>query len=229
MKVIDVIDVAPQVRTIRLERPKDFSYKPGQFLLVSMQVNGEMRRRAYSIASSPTEPDYVDITFKKVAGGMVSPRLYDLSIGDELDAKGPYGLFTLDETHLQNLVLVGGGTGITPLRSIMKFVVDKKLENVNISLIYGARTPLDLVYHDEIQAMHANHSKIRIFFTIEQDGGEPWPWHRGMVSVDFIKESVPDYAGCMYYLCGPPLMIEHLLHELVQQGVDPRNIHVDRW
>jgi glycine betaine catabolism B len=229
MKVIDVIDVAPEVRTIRLERPPTFSYRPGQFVLVSMKVNGEMKRRAYSIASSPTEPGYVDITLKRVKAGSVSPLLYDVAIGDELDVKGPYGLFVLDETHMQNLVLVGGGTGITPLRSILKYVVDKRLENVNISLVYGARTPIDLVYHDEIEAMHANHARINIFFTVNEDGGEPWPWHRGNVSVAFIKECVPNYQECIYYLCGPPIMVEHLLHDLVVERVNPSNIHVDRW
>ena len=228
LKVTEVIQRAYNVKSIRFEKPNDFTHRPGQFVLLSFDIYKESVKRAYSIASSPTE-NFLEITFKLVVQGKVTPVLWNIKAGDVMDVKGPYGFFTLEETHLENMVLIAGGTEITPMRSIIRYCVDKKLQNAKISLIHGARTPEELIYMDEMEKIHKSHENLNIFFTVNEDPSNSWPWHRGNITVDFIKENVHDFLGATYYLCGPPIMIETLLNDLEQHGVNPSKIHIEKW
>lgn len=228
LKILDVIQQVPEVRTLRFERPEGFSFRPGQFVLIAQEVNGQVKKRAYSIASSPTEP-CIDITLKRVQGGQVSPLLYEKKPGEVLEVKGPYGRFYLDEEHMDNIVLVAGGTGITPARSIIKYLVDKKLDHVKVSLFQGARNPEELIYHQEFEHIHHEHHNIGIYFTVDAAEGAYWPWQQGHITVDFIKSCAHQLVEPIYYLCGPPRMVENLMHDLEEAGVPPQHIHTDRW
>lgn len=228
LKILEIIDRAPQVRSIRFERPEGFEFRPGQFVLVLLKIDGKLEKRAYSISSSPTEHGHIEITFKSVDGGAFSPALFKQEKGTTIEVKGPYGLFTLDESHMENLVLIAGGTGISPIRSILKYMIDTG-KQVPTSIIYGARTPQELIYHDEFQAIHQRYPLIGIYFTVDNDGGTPWPWHRGHIDKEFIKECVHDLHGAHYYVVGPPKMIQNLLHYLEELGVPTNHIHTERW
>lgn len=228
LKIVDVIDRAPNVKSIRFERPAMFSFKPGQFLLLALDINESKEKRAYSIASSPTEKEYLEITFKKVEGGTFSPVLYEQKEGNTLDVKGPFGLFTLDKHHMNNLVLIAGGTGITPIRSIIKYIIDTDAEK-QITLIYGARTPPELIYEKELQEIHQQHPNIGIYFTVNEDPANAWSWHKGNIEQAFIKECVHDLQGATYYIVGPPKMITNVMHDLETLGVNPSQIHTERW
>jgi glycine betaine catabolism B len=228
LKILDVIQRIPEVRTLRFERPASFDFKPGQFVLLSVPINGVLEKRAYSIASSPTEQGILDVTLKRVEGGKCSPVFYDQKPGTLMEVKGPYGLFTFDKTHMENMVLIAGGTGVTPMRSIIKFIADTKMV-ARVSLIEGARRPQELIYHDEFEEIHKDNPDIGIYFTVNSPEGEYWPWHQGHITIDFIKESVHDLLGATYYLCGPGKMVENLMHDLEHVGVNPSQIHTDRW
>ena len=228
LKILEVIDRVHRVRTLRFEKPEGFDFYPGQFALIAMEINGENVKRAYSYASSPTEP-YIDLTIKKVEGGKMSPKLYDSKPGDFLEVKGPYGRFYLDETHMHNIVLVCGGTGVAPGRSIVKYVVDKKLDHVKVSLFVGARRPQELLYKEEFEKIHQEHHNIGIFFTVNSADNQYWPWHQGVFTLDFIRECAHQLIGPIYYLCGPPNMVQDLMHDLEEGGVPPKNIHTDQW
>lgn len=229
LRILDVIDRVHYVRTLRLERPVNFYFRPGQFVLITINIDGELKKRAYSIASSPTENGFIDITLKNVENGKVSPVLYNKKPGDFLEVKGPYGMFFLDENHMDNIVLIAGGTGITPMRSIVKYIVDKKLNHVKVSLFEGARFPDELIYHEEFEKIHQEHSNIDIYFTVDSCNNQYWPWHQGHIDISFIKECAHQMIGPIFYIAGPPRMIENLLHDLEEAGVPTTNIHTDRW
>jgi len=226
LTILEVIDRGPNIRSLRFDKPKNFTYTSGQFVMISVPVNGKIMKRAYSLASSPTE-DYLEITLKAMPQGTVSPVLANLEKGTSLEVKGPFGMFKLDEHHTERLVLVAGGTGITPIRSILRTLVNEGKAKGKISLVYGARAPEEVIYKEEFEIIHKEHDNVGIYFTVAE--GENWPWHKGFLSAKFIAECVPDHKQATYYLCGPPKMVEVLLHDLSESGVDPKKIHVERW
>ncbi len=229
LKILESLDLVPEVKTIRIERPTNFHFRPGQFILISIPIKEELKKRAYSIASSPTEEDYLEISVKNVKTGLVSPIICSKKPGEFLEVKGPYGMFFLDESHMDNIVLIAGGTGITPMRSIVKYIVDRQLEHVRVSLFEGARCPKELLYREEFEKIHQTHHNIGIYFTVDNCRDEPWPWHQGHITKEFIQECAHEIIGPIFYIAGPPRMIENLLHDLEEAGVPTGNIHTDRW
>ena len=140
LKIIKIIDECPEVKTFRVEKHPEANifFYPGQFFMVRFEDN-KVFRRAYSISSSPTQKGFMEITMDLV--GEFTTKLFKSKVGDNLIFKGPYGRFYFTEEMKNNLVLIGGGLGITPLRSIIRYCTDKKLSN-KINFIYSARTPL---------------------------------------------------------------------------------------
>ena len=130
LKLLEVIQETPEVKLFRFEYPNDteFKFYPGQFMMVSFLDEHEIKySRAYSIASSPENREYIEIGLDKVA--KFTEKLFELNRGKILKFKGPYGKFYFSEEIKNNLVLIGGGTGITPLMSIVRYCNDKNLSN----------------------------------------------------------------------------------------------------
>ncbi|MBW7934414.1 MAG: FAD/NAD(P)-binding protein, partial [Gemmatimonadaceae bacterium] len=145
-------DETPDVRTYALRyRDADeqarFSYRPGQFVELSVFGAGEA---PFCLASSPTRTDGIDVTVRRV--GRVTDALFALAPGDEIGLRGPCGNgFDVEAARGHDLVFVAGGIGLPPLRSLIWNALDRRAEFGDITILYGARTPADLVYKDELR------------------------------------------------------------------------------
>jgi len=127
----EVVQDTPQVRLLRVSRPAGWDFLCGQFFMVSLADDPHTRvARAYSAASSPLEEEYIEIGFDKV--GVLTTRLFGLKAGDALRFKGPYGKFFFDDPSEEDIVLIGAGTGITPLMSIARYCAEKPLPNAEL-------------------------------------------------------------------------------------------------
>src|SRR5215475_14798748 len=141
--VTEIIPETADTKTLRCTRPADFDFLPGQFVNVTLALPGGQRvRRAYSIASSPLEPE-LDLTVRLLPGGLVSPILTnEVAKGDRLSLKGPYGRFVLED---KRLVWIAGGSGIVPFRSMWRYI-DQKALSTPFLLLYAVQDVDHLIY-----------------------------------------------------------------------------------
>ena len=228
LKIIKIIDESKDVKTFRLAVPDgiNMSFFPGQFFMVRFEDNLTLHR-AYSIASSTEQKKYLDITMNLVAE--FTKRLWSAKVGDSLIFKGPYGKFYFSEEMKNNIVLIGGGLGITPLMSIMRTCTDKKLQN-KISLLYSVRSPADIIYYEEIKKQKKTNPNLDYIITITRPLPEhKWDQRTGRIDQNILKEKIEDIEGSLYFLCGPLDFVKSIIAMLESLGVKREQIKTDIW
>ena len=202
-KVKEIIQRTYNVKSFRLDVEERLDFKAGQFCCVSLKAEQECKRYL-SISSSPTEKGYLEFT-KKITESDFSKKLCNMKVGDALEIRYPLGKFTLDDPE-ERIAFLSGGIGITPIRSICKFVVDNNL-GTDMVLLYANRTIKDIVFKEDFDAMQKVYPKLRVAHVL----CEPAPHFKctvGLINSQIIKNEIPDYALRKFYLCGPPVMVE---------------------
>ena len=224
-KIIKLIEETHDTKTIRFEKPQAFIYKPGQYGIFEHSFGDELIRRSYSFSSSPTE-EFLQITVKLMSKGIMSSYLHGLNEGDELSYNAPIGKFVFDD-HLTNVVFIAGGSGISPFRGMTKYIFDKNLDT-KVSLIYGSRSPKDIILEHEFQT-YLNHSNFKLFLTVDHPD-ENWQWHRGFIDANFIMEAVnKEINDKTYFIIGPALMVTSVKEALLSLGINEDIIRIDAW
>jgi len=201
-KIKEIIQRTHNVKSFRLERKKDIDFKAGQFMCVSLKTENQCKRYL-SISSSPTEKDYIEFT-KKLTQSDFSTALNGLKPGDSLMVQYPLGKFVLEDTH-NEIAFLSGGIGITPIRSICKYIVDKKLD-IDVILLYANHSIKDIVFKEDLELMQKQFPKLKVCHALS----EPAPGFEcisGRINGQIIKKEIPDYALRKFYICGPPLMV----------------------
>lgn len=202
--VKEIIPRTYNVRSFRFPRPETLSYKPGQFLFVTIKANGKELSKHFSISSSPTEKMHIEFT-KKLSESEFSTALKALKEGDWARIDAPYGKFTFEGEH-ERIGLLGGGIGITPLRSICKYCTDMRL-NTKATLLYGNRTENDIAFKKELETMQQQNKNLKVVFILNEANSE-WRGATGIIDAETVKKEIPDYRETVFYTCGPPAMVE---------------------
>lgn len=211
-KIKEIIQRNYNVKSFRLEPSETVDYKAGQFLLVKLK-NDPLLKRYLSISSSPTEKGYLEFT-KKLTPSDFSKTLDNLRVGDEVTIQYPFGKFVLDEDY-SKIAFLSGGIGITPIRSICKYVVDKNLGS-DIVLVYANRSVRDVVFKEDFNAMAKNYSNLKVAHVLcETEPG--FKCTVGRINAQVIKNEVLDYRERKFYLCGPPQMVEAMRKILAEE------------
>jgi ferredoxin-NADP reductase len=203
LKIKEIIPRTYNVKSVRLEVTDNVDYKAGQFLCVTLKTEKECKRYL-SISSSPTETGYIEFT-KKITESDFSQVLVNLQPGDWLNIQYPLGNFTLKDGDFK-IAFLSGGIGITPIRSICKYCVDKKLD-IDVVLIYANRSERDIVFKEDFQQMRKHYPKLKVVQVLSEPS-ENICCKTGRISSQTIKEEIPDYLSRRFYLCGPPAMVE---------------------
>jgi len=237
VRVDDVIRETPDAVTLVVSDPTGlpFVFTPGQFFTVCLTVDGEPVRRAYSASSSALVRSRVHLTVKRVAGGRVSNHLNDaLAPGDTLSLLGPSGSFTVKPEigGRRHLVLLAGGSGITPMMSLARTLLTVETET-RIDLVYGNRRPADIIFAGalaELAAQHAGRFTVRHVLQSPPDG---WEGGRGLLTRDVVEAelarlgALPDDAA--FFVCGPEPMMNEARAALLARGVAAERIHEERF
>jgi ferredoxin-NADP reductase len=225
-----LIDETPAVRSIELDPHAWPGHRAGQHVDVRLTAeDGYQAQRSYSIASAP-EDERVVLTVERLDDGEVSPYLVDeLRPGDKLEIRGPVGgYFVWEEVLGGPLLLVGGGSGVVPLRAMLRHhrAVGS---SVPARLLYSARTLEDVIYRDELTQLDAEDSiDVRLTLTREQPDG--WAGYMGRIDRELIDDVAwpPDDAP-LAYICGPTSFVETAASALVDLGHDPARIRTERF
>lgn len=207
LRVVDIIDETHDCKTFRMvgETPVLFSFKPGQFVTLTLPIGGKEVRRSYSISSSPSRPHCLELTIKRVPGGLVSNWMCDnVKLGDLLPMRGPSGKFSCFNYPSRKMLFIGAGSGITPVMSMLRWVVDTAAD-VDAFLFVSARTPKDVIFKNELEWMSSRHSGIRVAMTMTNrwSGGETWTGLTGRCDASMLKLLVPDLHERHAFMCGP--------------------------
>ncbi len=227
-----IVTETPSVKTFRLlpssnDRFLPFTFVPGQFLNVAFGIGGARMNRSYSISSSPTQRDYVELSVRREPRGAVSRHIHDLlKVGDLIEAGGPVGRFTFSGAEADSIVLIAGGVGVTPMMSITRYLTERAWAG-DIFFIYSCRTPTDVMFADEVAALQRLNPKLHVAVTISSAGGTDWKGPRGRISKELLTQTVPDLASRRIHLCGPPPLMDSIKAILTELGVPPDHVKTE--
>lgn len=214
LRVARIVMETPDVRTFRLVTLEGtglpFEYLPGQYLNLSLLIEGTPVNRSYTIASSPTHRDYCEITVKRDANGTASRFLHDsVQEGDLLDVSAPAGRFTFTGVESDSVVLIAGGVGITPLMSKIRYLTDCDWHG-EIFLVFGVRTESDIIFREELDDLCRRHSNLHVTVTLSRVDDVTWKGERGRVTADLLQRMVPNLGQRQIHYCGPADMNQSL-------------------
>ena len=234
LRVGSIITETPSVKTFRVrpslsDRFLPFTFVPGQFLNVAFCIGGARMNRSYSISSSPTQREYVDLTVRREPRGAVSRHIVDLlKVGDKVEAGGPVGRFTFTGKEADSIVLISGGVGITPMVSITRYLTEQSWAG-NIFFIYVCRTPPDLIFADEIGSLQRRNPKLRVAVAMSRPEGTDWKGARGHLTKELLTQTVPNLASRRIHLCGPPTMMDSTKAILAELGVPSDQVKTEAF
>lgn len=206
-----------------------FVYHPGQFCSFVLNIDGKKVVRSYTISSSPTRPYALEVTIKRVEGGLVSNWLADnLEIGDRVEISGPRGRFCLTPGKVpRKLLLLGAGSGITPVMSMARWLVDLSGE-VDAALVNCVRTPDDIVFRDELRHL-VRCGVLRDAHVVPSRADDSWTGPTGRVCPELLQTLVPDYAEREIYMCGPAGFMAAVTDFLRADGFDLGHLHTESF
>lgn len=205
-------------------------FRAGQFLTVEVEIDGTLHRRPYSLCSDPADPTRLAIAVKRVEGGLVSNHLNDtVDVGDTLAVRGPSGRFgrTLDLASTAPLVLVAGGSGITPLLAILRAALAGGRGSVEpITLVYANRRLQDVMFRDALDALSAAHPELRLVHILES---APSDWAGPVGRIDAAALDAVAHEHAEWCVCGPGPMMDAVRAALDGLGVPEARIHEERF
>lgn len=198
-----------------------FKYTCGQFAEISMLGIGES---PIGIASSPMDEELVQFTVKKYSTGVVTSALHNLSPGNMIGIRGPYGNgFPMKDFEGSNLVIVGGGFALTTLRSLTKYILHEKnrARFKDITVLYGARSPGELIYKSELKQWKER-DDINIHLTVDR-GDKNWKGRVGLVP-NVLRELAPGSENSIALICGPLIMVKYTMLPILDLGFRPERV-----
>lgn len=231
LRVLSVRDESLHVKTFVLDNTAGAipPHKPGQFVKVCVTPDGKECWRSFTICSSPTRRDVLELTIKRNPAGEVSNYLFDrLGAGDVLTIKGPQGGFYYDEArHAEPLLLVSAGSGITPMMSIVRYLA-VTMPQKPVAFVYGARSEADILFFDEMQGLLTQMPSLQYAVSLSRPS-DGWSGPCGRLSGELVREVAPDLASRRAFLCGPADFMEQLSAALVAGGLPEERIHTEQF
>jgi len=218
--IIDIKQETAAIKTFVLKPKSAFSFKTGQFIELTIPGLGEA---PFTPSSDPAKTETIDVTIMK-AGFITSVLHTESRVGDAVGIRGPYGKgYPLENYYGKDILVVGGGVGLAPLRSFL-FALFGQMHKFNkILLRYGSRTPGDIMYKDELSEW-AKKDKVDVMTTV--DMGEPaWKGNVGLVTT-ILKDLPIDLKKAVGVVCGPPIMMKFVNLKLLDLGFKPQDIYL---
>ena len=230
-RVVELVEETPRCTSIVLEPPDWPGHRAGQHVDVRLTAeDGYQAQRSYSIASGPEEAQLL-LTIERLDDGEVSPYLVDeLMPGDELELRGPIGgYFVWDDSLGGPLLLVAGGSGIVPFRSMLRHRAAVR-SSVQARLLYSSRSLSEVVYREELARLAADDDGVVVHFTLTREAPEGWRGYRRRIDREILSEVAwPPEQRPLIYVCGPTAFVETAASGLVELGHDAGRIRTERF
>lgn len=232
-----IVDESLDTKSFYFELPS-FIYDPGNFVMLSLPEDKEdkKKRRAYSISSSPSETirtNLISVTIKLVEGGYFTTKIFSEEFSKNhprLFLAGPYGHSVFSNrkpSDIKSIALFAGGSGIAPVRSLMKYFYDL-YPNVNVTLFYSFRTPDEYAFKNDIEEMLKN-INYKGFITVTRYQGDYWRGLRGRIDRNLLLDTLTGSED-MYYLCGNISFVDEIKRILLTDlGISKDKVISEAW
>lgn len=224
VRILRVVEEISEARSFVLQVPdaarERFAYRAGQFLTFRLTVDGARLVRCYSLASAPgVDPDY-KVTVKRIEDGRVSNWMNDhLQVGDWLETMPPAGLFCLQDRAIP-IVLLGAGSGITPVVSLLKSALAET--DRSVTLLYANRDRDSIIFRDELMNLEARYgSRLEVIHRLDSESG--------FIDSDGMCRVVEGKLDADFYVCGPGPFMDTAESALAGLGVDPSRVFIERF
>ena len=221
--VKDILQRTHDVKSFRFPRPSDFVFKPGQFMFVTIKDGQDEIKKHFSISSSPSENEYLEIT-KKLTGNRFSNALNSIKLGSWARIEGPYGAFFF-EGEYEKIGMLTGGIGITPIMSICRYCADMKAKT-DMVLLYSNHTAKDIAFRSELEELKAQNKGFKLVLSMT-DSDPSWNGSTGRIDSGMIKKEIPDFEERMFFISGPTVMVLDLRGILEGMGIQKGQIKQD--
>jgi len=217
-KVTHIMTESSDVKTFQVKPETSINHMPGQCAMLSLLGTGEA---LFSITSPPGR-DYLEFSIKRV--GKLTEALHQLEIGDEIGIRGPYGNgFPVEDLKGKNLLFIGGGIGLAPLRSLVQYTLDHRDQYPDqFRLVYGARSVDDLLFERDIYGSWPKENDFQVNISVDVESPN-WEGFVGFVP-QYLEELKPNLQNTVAITCGPPIMIKFVLQTLERLGFKPEEI-----
>jgi Na+-transporting NADH:ubiquinone oxidoreductase subunit F len=230
--VSEVRSLTYDIKEINLDliEPETISHHPGQYIQIQApSPDGGFVHRAYSISSPVHENTKVQLVVRLVPDGIASTYLHNLKVGDEVLFTGPYGEFRLNDDPEKEIVLVGGGCGMAPLKNII-LTAENRWPGRKVKLFFGARTTKDIFYLDMFKELKAEHPNLEIVYALSDPLApeEKWDGETGFVHLS-VDKHLDQTDRRQAFLCGPPPMISAVMQILAEKGMRPEDVFYDKF
>jgi ferredoxin-NADP reductase len=229
-RVTELVPETSRTTSISLELPDWPGYRAGQHVDVRLTAeDGYQAQRSYSIASGPDD-GRLQLTVERLDDGEVSPYLADvLQPGDELELRGPIGgYFVWQERHAGPVLMIAGGSGVVPFRSMLRRWAATGT-GVPVRLLYSARSLDEVIYRRELDQI-SSQTEAEIVYALTRAWPQDWTGHRGRIDADLLDEVAwPPGRDALIFVCGPSGFVEAAAGTLVQRGHPPGSIRTERF
>jgi ring-1,2-phenylacetyl-CoA epoxidase subunit PaaE len=238
LQVYKVVRETPEAITIFFQNPDKqlYSYIPGQYLTLRAEVNGKAVNRAFSLCSSPASDDLLAVTVKKTTGGLVSTYFNEkLKEGDYLEVLPPLGNFTakLNDYQKKHYILIGAGSGITPLMSILKTALNVEKES-KVTLLFGNRNNESIIFKTQLDELLSKYAdRLKVIHVLTQPDAS-WSGPTGRLTRGKVKELLQpviesETLAKEFFVCGPSAMMDEALHALKEMRIPAENTHQEHF
>lgn len=227
---VKIVDETHDVKTFTFKAKQDelSQYSAGQHLPFKVDINGKKTNAVYTLSSAPTRPSHYTITIKRVPNGKVSNFFHDnFNVGDSVIAKSPNGKFHIDAIDNKKLLLLSGGSGITPMLSMLKTMVDLGADN-NVVFFHSARSEQDIIARDEVQALAKQHGNCHVSYTLTQSAKPNWQDYQGHLSKEMLA-NIEDLTQREVMVCGPEGFRETAKAMLFKLGLPEAQFHFESF
>lgn len=206
-----------QVRFVDMERALSFKYSAGQFAMISVLGAGEA---PFSISSTPSRPGLLEFCIRKA--GSVTNALFRLKENSLIGLRGPYGNgFPVDEMKGKDIIIVVGGLGAAPLRSVLLYCMDNRDQFGRVSVLYGAKRPAEMIFREEYFSLKER-GDLECHLAVDADDTGKWTEKVGVVTILFPHLKKVDRTNTFALVCGPPVMYKFVIKELIKLDI-PKN------
>lgn len=216
LQVHSIVKEAPGVTTLNFIAQDFYPYQAGQYALVSIQ-NTPHITRAYSLSSTPGESRFVSITVREIDGGVGSSWLNNkVSVGDQVWFSNPMGEFSCQQVVADNYLLVGAGSGVTPIMSMARWLLKNRPE-AKVNVIHSVHAPEDVIFKQEWTTLKTQFPRLNLLMNASVNAIEGF--ESGRINQEMLKKAVPDIADCTVMTCGPQAYMDVLKDIVISLGV----------
>lgn len=238
LKVIDIVRETPDAVSVAFEVPanlkQEYKYKQGQYLTLKFNINGEDLRRSYSICSSPIDENELRVAIKKVKDGRASTYINEkLKVGDTLEVMIPMGNFftEMNPNHQKNYILFGGGSGITPMLSILKTALRVEPKS-RVTLFYGNNDETSIIFKKQIEQLAVvNADRLNVVHVLNNAPDHHPANLKGMMTkeknIELVKGYVDMSGDNEYFICGPGPMMDNVVAALKELKIAEARVHIE--